>query len=273
MLAPPVGVALNSRWYGWWVPTDIPADSTDAPSPTPAGIVPLPDDEDALAALYAWPDREGRVVRANMIASLDGGSTVDGRSAGLGNPADEALFALLRDLADVILVGAGTVRAEQYGGIFLSAQRRGRRQRWGFPVAAPPIAVVTRGGLDPALPLFTDTDTPPIVVTTESGASSVPAGVRVVVAGTDRIDLGVAVATLADSGLRRIHSEGGPALLASLVEADLLDECCLTLAPMLLGSRAARMLPAVLADPARWRLLAARQDGHHLFTRYRRAAP
>ena len=95
-----------------------------------------------------------------MIASLDGGATVDGRSGGLGNAADQHLFALLRDLADVILVGSGTVRAEQYGGIRLDPERRARRTRWGRTAAPPPIAVVTGRGLDADLPLFTDTETP-----------------------------------------------------------------------------------------------------------------
>lgn len=253
------------------MPTDTPPTLAGAPPATPVGVLALPDADDALAALYAWPPGGRPVVRANMIASLDGGTTIDGRSAGLGNSADEELFAVLRDLADVILVGAGTVRAEKYGGIRLSRQRQERRRRWGLPVSPPPIAVVTVGGLDPAEPLFTDTQTPPIVITTESGAARVPSGAQVIVAGTDRIDLHIAVSAMARDGRRRIHCEGGPGLLGSLVEADLLDECCLTLAPMLLGSRATRMLPAALADPARWHLIAARVVGDHLFTRYRRA--
>jgi 5-amino-6-(5-phosphoribosylamino)uracil reductase len=77
---------------------------------------------------------------------------------------------------------------------------------------------------------------------------------------------------LAAAGFRHIHCEGGPALLGSLVAADLLDECCLTIAPMLLGSGAQPMLPAVIDDPAPWQLVAARVDGQHLFTRYRRLA-
>ena len=254
------------------MPTDTPPPSACAARSTPVGIADLPTADDALAALYAWPAGRLPVVRANMIASLDGGTTVDGRSAGLGNRADEALFALLRDLADVILVGSGTVRAEKYGGVRLSERRQERRRRWGRPVEPPPIAVVTGRGLDPRSPLFTDTETPPIVITTRDGAATVPAGVRVIVAGTDSIDLHAAVTALAEEGFGRIHCEGGPSLLASLVGADLLDECCLTLAPLLLGSRATRMLPVALADPAHWELVAARLDGDHLFTRYRRAA-
>jgi len=155
--------------------------------PAPDGIAQLPDGpdrDDALAALYAWPARPEPTVRpfvrANMVASLDGVTTFDGRSAGLGNQADEHLFTLLRDLAEVILVGAGTVRAERYGGIRLDAHRAARRARWGLSATPPPIAVVTGRGLDPELPLFTDTETPPIVITTERAAALVPDGVTVI---------------------------------------------------------------------------------------------
>jgi riboflavin biosynthesis pyrimidine reductase len=239
---------------------------------TPAsGLAALPDTADGLAALYAWPERtDGPYVRANMIASLDGGTTVDGRSAGLGNAADEELFAVLRDLAEVILVGAGTVRAERYGGVLLDADRQARRERWGAAPAPPPIAVVTARGLDPDHPLFTDTVTPPIVITTRRAATTAPRGATVILAGSDELDLQVAVAELGAAGYGRIHCEGGPSLLGALASADLLDECCLTIAPMLLGSGAAPMLPVRLDEPARWSLRNARMQGDHLFTRYRR---
>ncbi len=118
--------------------------------------------------------------------------TVDGRSAGLGNAADEHLFAVLRDLADVILVGSGTVRAEQYGGIRLDAVRPARRVRWGLPATPPPIAVVTGRGLDPTLPMFTDTVTPPIVITTERRRYKFH-GVSGDICGIDRVNFSAAV--------------------------------------------------------------------------------
>ena len=230
------------------------------------------DVDDELATLYGWPDDLGSpVIRANMIASLDGGSTVDGRSAGLGNAQDERLFSILRDLADVILVGSGTVRAERYGGVFLDARRRARRQRWGLSPAAPPIAVVTARGLDPESPLFTETDTPPVVITTEIAADRVPDGITKIITGHDRVNLSVAVSALGVAGHRRVHCEGGPALLASLIADNLLDECCLTIAPLLLGERSTALVPVDLRDPVRWTLSGAMIGGSHLFTRYRRA--
>src|SRR5829696_8030169 len=70
-------------------------------------------DDDGLAEAYREPP--GRVVRVNFIASLDGATTVAGRSKGLQSPGDLRVFRLLRALADGVLVGAGTAAAEGYG--------------------------------------------------------------------------------------------------------------------------------------------------------------
>jgi riboflavin biosynthesis pyrimidine reductase len=255
-----IGTA-RSVWYGWDVRADTP------------GVERLPDGpdrDDELAALYGWPESPGPAVRANMITSLDGGAALDGRSGGLGNEADQHLFAVLRDLADVILVGSGTIRAEGYAGVELDDRRRARRVRWGLPATPPPIAVVTGRGLDATLPLFTAFQTRPIVVTPRSAASRVPPSAEPLIAGDDTVDLAVAVRTLADRGFRRIHCEGGPALLGQLVADDLLDECCLTIAPLLLGAAATRLLPVELAGPASWVPVTVRLGGAHLFARYRR---
>lgn len=226
--------------------------------------------DDELAALYAWPDTPGPTVRANMITSLDGGAALDGRSGGLGNEADQRLFGVLRDLADVILVGSGTVRAEQYAGVELDDARRARRVRWGRPAAPPPIAVVTGRGIDADLPLFTSFETAPIVVTPRAAAGHVPDAATALLAGEEVVDLAAAIRGLADRGFRRIHCEGGPDLLGRVVGQDLLDECCLTIAPILLGSAATRLLPAELAAPARWTPVGLAVDGGFLFTRYHR---
>lgn len=252
-------------WYGWDVPADTDPDSV--------GVEPLPDGperDDELAALYAWPDRLGPSVRANMITSLDGAAAIAGRSGGLGNPADQHLFAVLRDLADVILVGAGTVRTERYAGIRLDRDRRARRRRWGRPVEPTPIAVVTGRGLDRDLPLFTDTEVRPIVITPHATAVKVPPTATPLIAGDTEVDLAAAVQGLADLGYRRIHCEGGPGLLGRLIVENLLDELCLTIAPMFVGSAATRLLPTELNDPVGWTPVSQRMAGHHLFARYRR---
>ena len=100
-----------------------------------------------------------------MIASLDGGATDDGKAGGLAGPGDRALFALMRQAADVILVGAATVRIENYSGAQLSVAARQARQRRG-QAEVPPIAVVTQSGdLDHDAQLFTRTEVPPLILT------------------------------------------------------------------------------------------------------------
>jgi riboflavin biosynthesis pyrimidine reductase len=232
-------------------------------------------DDDALAAAYAWPDAAGfrPVLRANMVASLDGAISVDGRSAGLGSDGDQRIFAVLRDLADVLLVGAGTIRAEGYGGIRLGADRLTRRRRWGLG-APPRVAVVTARGLDAELGIFTDSEAPPLVITTAAGASRMsgfPA--TIVEAGTGTVDLPLMVAKLGELGLRRVLCEGGPGLLGRLIAEDLLDELCLTGSPQTVGGPTSTMLGDVrLADPVRWELETLHLEQSNLFCRYRRAA-
>jgi riboflavin biosynthesis pyrimidine reductase len=134
------------------------------------------------------------------------------------------------------------------------------------------MAVVTGNGLHPDLPIFTDTVIPPIIITTRNTAVTVPKGVKSVVCGIDRVNFVAAIAALASHGYRRIHCEGGPMLLGQLAAAGLLNECCLTIAPLMLGSAATPLLPVELPEMLRWELAGARIDGHHLFTRYRLAA-
>lgn len=241
---------------------------------------PLPTDEDELAAAYSWPQQptgRGVAVRANMIGSLDGGATVGDRSAGLSAPSDVALFALMRDTADVILAGAGTVRAERYAGIELDAGRAARRRRWGF-TGPPPIAVVTGRGLPPDSPLFGPSSARPIVITCASAAATVPATADAIVAGDELVDLPTALAALATRGLVRVQCEGGPSLLGELVDGGLLDELCLTISPRLLGTGTSRPLLGGrdLVRPDRpagvpWTLVSAYTSDELLFTRYRPA--
>src|SRR5580693_3322525 len=79
-------------------------------------------DHGDLTTLYAYPaDQPGPWVRANFITSADGGATAEGTSGTLAGPGDKFIFNLLRELADVIVVGAGTVRIE--GSLSASAGR------------------------------------------------------------------------------------------------------------------------------------------------------
>ena len=192
-----------------------------------------------LAELYAYPPhpRGEPWVRANMVAAVDGAASVGGRSGGLSGAADRLLFGILRSLADVILVGAGTARAEHYRPAQPASMPPALRA--GRP-ATPPIAVISgRLTVDPRTALFTAAppDARTIVITSEQAPAAQRAAVAehadVIVAGTGRVDLKAALAGLAARGYPRVLTEGGPHLLAELAAGGLLDELCLTVSPLL----------------------------------------
>jgi riboflavin biosynthesis pyrimidine reductase len=204
---------------------------------------------------YADPARRGGAgsrpwVLVNMVSSVDGSvTTEDGVSGGLGGPGDKAVFRALRALADVVLVGAGTVRAERY------------RPRPGVR-----LAVVTASAeLDWTWPLWTDPGT--TVVTTN--AAVVPDGVRVIRAGNGQVDLAAALQALGEVGHGVVLCEGGPSLNGQLLAAGLIDEVCLTLAPRLVAGDGMRVAKGPWAPSETWRLVHVLAEDDELFLRYR----
>lgn len=230
-----------------------------------------------LEELYDYPTGLTRPwVQANFVSSADGAVSLAERSEGLSHPADKRIFTLGRDLADVVLVGAGTVEAEDYKGVKATERRMARRQRLERQ-GVPPIAVVSgRCTLAPDAALFSRTTVPPIVITTEAAPAErknalVAAGAELLVAGAERVELATALAGLAARGMYRVNCEGGPHLLGSLLAEDLCDQLCLTVAPLLAGPDAGRIVagdtPAV---PRHLRLASLlHEDGFCMF-RYTR---
>jgi riboflavin-specific deaminase-like protein len=188
-------------------------------------------------------------VRVNMISSLDGAITINGRSGTLGGPADHRVFHTLRALTDVVLVGAGTMRTEGYGPVRLGDAEQTQRQAHGqHPI--PPIAVVTRScHLDWTSPFFTQAQARPLVLTTRDAHDHARArasrAAEVIVCGDTQVDMAIAMRELAARGATSVLVEGGPGLNAQLVGAGLLDELCLTLSPRLVAGTG----PRVLAGP------------------------
>jgi riboflavin biosynthesis pyrimidine reductase len=220
----------------------------------------LPDARDTaeVVALYgrsARPPRrpDGRPwVMLSMVASADGAVVVQGSSASLSSPTDHQVLLTLRDAADAILVGAGTVRADNYG----PPARRDLR-----------VAVVTRdGNLEYTGRLFSSGAA--VVVTTEGGPV-VPEPITVIRAGRGRIDLAQALVKL---GAGVVLSEGGPQLNAQLIADDLVDELCLTTSPLLVGGNGPRVSFGPFGEHVRRMKLAhlASDDGN-VFARYVRA--
>ncbi|MEU3860328.1 pyrimidine reductase family protein [Streptomyces sp. NPDC028722] len=234
-----------------------------------------------LAAAYAYPASGPGAprpwLRANMISSLDGAAQHEGRSQPISSATDMRVFGTLRALADVVLVGAETVRQEGYRPARVRAEFAGARAAAGQdPV--PAIAIVSASlELDFTLPLFTSPLVPTLVLT---GAAAAPdrvaaaekAGARVLVAGDGTgVEPARAVRALAGLGHTRLLTEGGPRLLGQLIAAEVLDELCLTVSPTLTAGDAQRIAggPAV-AVPQRFVLASLLEEDGFLYSRYRR---
>ncbi len=236
-------------------------------------------DDSALPALYDYPEHDGTWVRANFITSVDGGATAGDSSGAMGGPGDRAVFNLLRELADVIVVGAGTVRIEGYSGAHVSAAQRQRRQARGQG-EVPQLAIVTKSGhLSRDMPVFTRTEVPPLVLTCTASVDQTRrllSGLCEVLdcSGNDpeQVDEVTLLAALGAHGMRRILTEGGPTLLDSLIQRDLLDELCLTIAPYIVGGLARRIVsgPGQLLTRMR-RAHVLTDDAGYLYTRYVKA--
>lgn len=207
-------------------------------------------------SLYAFPDVGRPWVRTNFVTTLDGAAhDSDGVTASFGGEIDTELFAHLRSLADVILVGAGTTRIEKYG-----------------PDSAAPIAVVSH-----RLEIPDRLRRPGVTVVTTSDAPEsevdalLTAGVEVIAHGTNEIDWPAVLASFADHGWMKVNCEGGPTLHGDLIAHDVVDELCLTIAPVLAAGSAPRIAHSQLPTTVGMTLAHAVPVGDVLFTRWIRA--
>ncbi|MDN5796503.1 MAG: pyrimidine reductase family protein [Intrasporangium sp.] len=239
-------------------------------------IHPAPGRDVSAADAYARPDGVARHVCVNMVSSVDGAATIEGRVGALTGPADQELLGILRSLSDVLLVGAATVRAEGYGPVVTMPELAERRRTAGQE-PAPRLAMLTRAlDLDLASRAFTAAVARPVLITTERAAPERLAAARavadVVIAGEESVDLRTALDVLADRGLPRILSEGGPRVLAQLFSDDLVDELCLAISPVVVSGAGQRIMSGpALPQPVPMRLAAAFEEDGFLFTRYLRS--
>jgi riboflavin biosynthesis pyrimidine reductase len=223
-------------------------------------VIGVDDAEPVLADLYAYPPdaqeaESRRWVRANMVATLDGAAYGhDRRTGSINSAADFRVFVALRALADVVLVGAGTVRDEGYGLPRVRPALAARRAAAG-QAPAPALAMVTRSGRVPEDQGLFDGDDQALVVTCAAAGEPALSRLRdlaghdgVLVAGDEAVDLSLTLELLADRGLTRVLCEGGPTLLTALADAGLLDELCLTWTPTLVGGGASRILGGPVLD-------------------------
>ena len=195
-----------------------------------------------LLDAYSIPDRSRPRVRINFISSADGAGTFSGHSGGLGGPTDRQLLHLLRTMADCVIVGAGTVRSEGYGGLGVGG---GHRVATGHGL--PTTAVGCRH--QPARPVpedevFTAQTSPRgrNLCRRPAGADEALCKIAdVTICGDDAVDSQVLVEELAERGLPQMLCEGGPHLFGSFLDADLVDEVCLTISPMFTAGDAPRI--------------------------------
>ena len=196
-------------------------------------------------------------VRLNMIAGVDGATTVGDVSGDLGGPADKQVFGMLRALANVVLVAAGTVRAEHYG------------------PSDVPIAVVTRTAqLDWQSPFFSQAKAQPIVFTVDDAPAEnlrrAAEVADVVIVGSGGVDFGRALDELGARGHHHVLAEGGPTLNGQLALAGVIDELCLTLSPTLAAGSSKRIIAGPdLPMPTPLVLHSVLEDDGFLFLRYR----
>lgn len=195
----------------------------------------------ALEVAYAYPSTTRPWIRTNFVSTLDGAAYAsDGLSGSLGGESDTKVFGLLRSLADVIVVGAGTARAEGYGPIKPGDLDSDLRHRLGL-APVPPIAIVSNslnipvGLIAPGQMVITTEDAPTARV------EALREQVDVIAAGTGSIDWPAAIAQLGERGLRRVLCEGGPTLHGTLVKLDLVDELCWSIAPVMASGTAPRI--------------------------------
>jgi riboflavin biosynthesis pyrimidine reductase len=229
-----------------------------------------------LLTAYALPepraDRELPFVRVNMISSIDGAISIGGRSGALGGAGDRAVFMAVRTLADMIVVGAGTIRAEGYGPARLDDAAQAFRTQRGATLQ-PAIAAVTGAArFDYSTPFFTDAEVKPLIITTSARADSAQdeAGdlADVIGAGADAVDLRSALVALAQRGATNVLVEGGPGLNGDLARAGLVDELCLTLSPRIVGGDGPRLMAGpTLMPPLNAHVMHLLEEDGFLFAR------
>jgi riboflavin-specific deaminase-like protein len=213
-------------------------------------------------------------VIVNMISTIDGRAARDGRSATIGDEADLELLLELRAVADAVLIGTGTLRAEGYDRLVKREQRRARRRAAGL--SEDPLAVILSRRFDVPWEagLFEAAEQPVLVYTgTDAGEPpDVPAPVEVV-----RLDVPGLTEMLADlraRGVRALLSEGGPTIHGALHAAGVVDELYLTIAPLVTGDAEEPNIVegGRLPEAAELELVSVGQAGSEVFLRYGRAS-
>lgn len=203
--------------------------------------LPAHSDLDPAGLFSAYAPPRDRWVRCNMVTSLDGAATgADGRSGSINNDADHVVFEVLRALSHVVVVGAGTIRAEGYPPLSVADPLVDLRRDRGLPDALPLVAVSNQGHVPPTLSGCRDGRALMAVPASAVGLDSARHDLgedHVLVCGDDVVDVAALVEALHVRGWDHVLTEGGPSLLGSFLAAGRLDELCFTIAPQVVGGQ------------------------------------
>ena len=239
-----------------------------------------PDARDSVdpADVYGAADRAPRPDRPwvllNMVSSADGATVINGVSEHLGGPGDREIFLYLRSLADGILAGAGTVRAEGYGPPKVRNEHRAARQARGQALL-PRLCIATRSaGFDWSASVFNDERTRPVILAPATAdpqrLEQARSHADVIAVGEPDLDVPAALRALLALGIDVLLCEGGPSLNAGLLEAGVVDELCLTVSPKLVGEGGGSTIVdgAKLSPPADLQLASVVEQDGDVFLRY-----
>lgn len=222
--------------------------------------------------LIGRPTPERPYIVVNFIATADGRSAFQGRSGGLSDTGDRAMFHGLRERVDAVFAGTGTLQSERYRRLVLDPERRSRRAAAGLR-PEPLAVVVSRSGMIPSdIPLFADAEARIVVFTAAAFDPSVFAAEVEVL----RIDRGQLTLTTimrhlrTDYDVRALLCEGGPTIFSALLQEELVDELFLTLAPRLAGGGTGPLVTSgpELAELKGLQLVWACEASGTLFLRY-----
>jgi riboflavin biosynthesis pyrimidine reductase len=202
-----------------------------------AGTVEIDDLLRSLDGLSARAGAERPYTVVNFVASADGRATLGGRSGGLGDDGDRAMFHGLRERFDAVIAGTTTLEQERYGRVLGKPERRERRRRRGQS-PEPLACIFSRSGQIPTgIPMFTEPEARIVVFTPRDlDTAGLAAQVEVVVLDRSELTLHAAMRRLRhDFGVGSLLCEGGPTLFGALLQEELADELFLTVAPKLAG--------------------------------------
>jgi len=225
--------------------------------------------EVAAGVRDAEPPPDRPYLALNMVATADGRITIGGRSGPIGNAADQDLFHALRTRVDAVMVGAGTLRAENYGRLVRKPERREARERAGL--ALDPLAVIVSGRLDlpDDLPLLHAPEQEILVATFSDRELAGDARIEYLRFDGHWVDMPRLARSLRDRGIRSVLCEGGPILNGELLSYGLVDELFHCLAPKLAGEPdAPTMVSGVLHQTLEMDLVSLMESESHLFMRY-----